>query len=101
MVDRTTGCQSEHIDVMQCLLPDMEVLEWHMEPVSCGAVGEYLGVVLELEWDSLQDKAFAIPILNFNNLDSQTIISTSLTYSDVDLVPVPINIIPELAEPNV
>ncbi|KAK8564899.1 hypothetical protein V6N12_058478 [Hibiscus sabdariffa] len=30
MVDRNAGSQSEHIDVMQCLLPDMEVPELHV-----------------------------------------------------------------------
>ncbi|KAK8701646.1 hypothetical protein V6N13_020029 [Hibiscus sabdariffa] len=68
MVDRNAGSQSEHIDVMQCLLPDME------------------------------DKALDIPVLNLNNLDNSAIISTVLTYTKSDSVPVPINAVPELVE---
>ncbi|KAK8571045.1 hypothetical protein V6N13_025603 [Hibiscus sabdariffa] len=49
-----------------------------------------------------RDKSFEFPISNFNSvLDKDTALSTVLTYTEEDLVPLPIKIAPEVAEQGV
>ncbi|KAK8686052.1 hypothetical protein V6N13_125079 [Hibiscus sabdariffa] len=68
-------------------------------PVVWETDGESPGIVLELEWNSHQDKPLGIPISKSNDcLDNSVNFSTALTYTETDLVHVPITGIPDLAE---
>ncbi|KAK9037110.1 hypothetical protein V6N11_022032 [Hibiscus sabdariffa] len=64
-------------------------------PVNAGGSGPL--AMLELEWDSQQDRIFEPPISNFD-IDNGNLLSTVLTYKEANLVPVPISIAPSVTE---
>ncbi|KAK9044672.1 hypothetical protein V6N11_058566 [Hibiscus sabdariffa] len=93
--DREAGRQPEQKDVMCCVQPVL----LQEAPVVWETDGESPGIVLELEWNSHQDKPLGIPISKSNDcLDNSVNFSTALTYTETDLVHVPITGIPDLAE---
>ncbi|KAK8635990.1 hypothetical protein V6N13_004701 [Hibiscus sabdariffa] len=66
--------------------------------VGC-AGGKSPVAVLELDCNSYQDKDFEIPISNLNySLDNAVNLSTALTYTESNLVPVPIIVVPTVTE---
>ncbi|KAK9046003.1 hypothetical protein V6N11_051906 [Hibiscus sabdariffa] len=104
MADREKGL--EHFDALLCepALGQPEagqmVLGLPAAPVLGGAGGRSSLAVLELDWDSQQNKIFE-PSISNSTMDNENLLSTVLTYKEADLVPVPITVAPSATEQEV
>ncbi|KAK9045610.1 hypothetical protein V6N11_051519 [Hibiscus sabdariffa] len=97
LLDRETGLGLERFDVMWC---DTTLESQGREVVSVrrlagpeqGGEGDRRALtVLQLEWNSQQDKDFEFSNSNLNSVsDRSNARNTSLTYAESDLVPVPV-----------
>ncbi|KAK9045608.1 hypothetical protein V6N11_051517 [Hibiscus sabdariffa] len=97
LLDRETGLGLERFDVMWC---DTALESRGREVVSVrrlagpeqGGEGDRRAlIVLQLEWNSQQDKDFEFSNSNLNSVsDRSNARNTSLTYAESDLVPVPV-----------
>ncbi|KAK8538828.1 hypothetical protein V6N12_034535 [Hibiscus sabdariffa] len=105
LADRVMESKSERFDVVWCEI-DLEqprsspvVFGWP-SVVSLEAVGEQSQpAVLELEWNSQQDKKFEFQISNLDSgMAKDNALSTALTYTEDDLVPVPIKVVTDVSE---
>ncbi|KAK8562044.1 hypothetical protein V6N12_049097 [Hibiscus sabdariffa] len=97
MLDKEKGLGSERFDVMWCDTAlesrgrDLVSVRWLAVPEQDGAGDKRALIVLELEWNSQQDKDFEFSNSNFNSvLDRINARNTILTYAKTDLVPVPV-----------
>ncbi|KAK8690487.1 hypothetical protein V6N13_074020 [Hibiscus sabdariffa] len=100
--------ESERFDVV-CCETDLEqprsspvVFGWP-SVISLEAVGEQSKpAILELEWNSQQDKQFEFQISNLDSgMAKDNALSTSLTYTEDDLVQVPIKVVKDVSEQGV
>ncbi|KAK9033352.1 hypothetical protein V6N11_018385 [Hibiscus sabdariffa] len=108
LADRVMESESDRFDVVWCET-DLEqprsspvVFGWP-SLVSLEAVGEQSQpAVLELQWNSQQDKQFEFQISNLDSgMAKDNALSTALTYTEDDLVPVPIKVVTNVSEQGV
>ncbi|KAK9045613.1 hypothetical protein V6N11_051522 [Hibiscus sabdariffa] len=97
LLDRETGLGLERFDIMWCATAlesrGREVVSVRrLAGPEQGGEGDWRALtVLQLEWNSQQDKDFEFSNSNLNSVsDRSNARNTSLTYAEYDLVPVPV-----------
>ncbi|KAK8506947.1 hypothetical protein V6N12_009258 [Hibiscus sabdariffa] len=73
----------------------------NQEPVRDVTVAENQEQVLELKWKTQVDKDIDLSSSNLNLREESVQFTTALTYSESDLVPVPVSIVPSSVLPEV
>ncbi|KAK8685473.1 hypothetical protein V6N13_041474 [Hibiscus sabdariffa] len=101
MVERNIELRSDHMDVMWGSQPELEPPKWNTAQVRYVTVAENQEQMLELEWNTQLDKDLDFSISNLNLMEKSAHFTIALTYSDSDLVPVPISIVSALVVPEV
>ncbi|KAK8584159.1 hypothetical protein V6N12_068407 [Hibiscus sabdariffa] len=113
MVERNLEVRSDHMDVLWGYQPELEPSKGtiasvrevtgaiNQEPVRDVIVAENQEQVLELKWKNQVDKDIDLSSSNLNLREESVQFTTALTYSESDLVPVPVSIVPSSVLPEV
>ncbi|KAK8991961.1 hypothetical protein V6N11_044854 [Hibiscus sabdariffa] len=113
LVDRNIEVIFDHVDVMWESQPEPEPPEWNtvkirgemvitkMEQLRGEPIAENQEQLLALEWVTQSGKDIEFSVSQTNLREESVQFTTALNYSDFDLVPVPISIVPTLEIPEV